>query len=439
VVSCLEAAQVSGDAFFAQIAEDTLQYVARDMTDEGGGFHSAEDADSVPPDRADVAGTRKMEGAFYLWTIEETRRVLGERSQAFELRYGLMANGNAPFDPHDEFGGKNILFTARSIAEIARETGTEAGAVAAQLMEARVALFAVRSTRPRPELDDKVLTAWNGLMIAAAARAGRVLEGGDALDQVVQGEDPGRRHCQAAERAAEFIHRALWDRERRVLLRRYRRGHAAIDGFAEDYAYLIWGLLELVQSTGRARWLEWALDLQERQDDLFLDAEAGGRFSTTGQDPSVLVRAKDEYDGAEPSATAVSALNTLTLAHLTGDPRWRARADGAIASFGGRLRSQGRGVPLMAAALATAAAPAAQVVVVGPRDRADTAALWRRLQRRFRPFTVVLPVEPGDGQDRLARRMPWVAAMRMVDGRATAYQCREFACAAPVTDPEALP
>ncbi|MDH4064359.1 MAG: thioredoxin domain-containing protein [Acidobacteriota bacterium] len=438
VVAYLEAAQVSGDPFFAHIAEDTLQYVARDMTDEAGGFYSAEDADSAPPESAGVAGVRKMEGAYYLWTTDEVRGLLGDASVAFELRYGMLPNGNAPFDPHQEFEGRNILYTARSIADIARETGATAGTVAAALMDARVTLFNARAARPRPERDDKILTGWNGLMIAAVARAARVLDGWEDLAQAVGGEEPGPRHLRAAEHAAAFIERVLWDSDLRVLKRRYRHGDAAIDGFAEDYAYLIWGLLELVQATGDARWLRWALELQQRQDELFLDGEHGGWFSTTGRDPSVLVRAKDEYDGAEPSATSVSAINTITLARLTGEASWRQRAERAMASFGARLRSQGRGVPLMAAAVATAHAPSSQIVVVGPRQRDDTLTLWRRAQRAYRPFTVMLPVEPGGPQQALADLLPWIGGMRMVDDRATAYVCREFACEAPTTTLEAL-
>jgi uncharacterized protein YyaL (SSP411 family) len=198
-------------------------------------------------------------------------------------------------------------------------------------------------------------------------------------------------------------------------------------------------LLELFQSTGAARWLRWALDLQARQDELFLDGERGGWFSTTGDDPSVLVRAREQYDGAEPSATSVSALNTLALSNLTGDRVWRDRAVAAIESFGGLLKSQGRSVPLMAAALSTALAPSAQVVIVGPRDREDTRALWRRVQRTLRPFTVMMPVEPGPPQQAIAAILPWVGEMHMVNERATAYVCQDFVCRAPVTDPEALP
>ena len=434
----LEAAQISGDPFYAQIAEDTLQYVAREMTSEGGGFFSAEDADSVPPEHAADQQARKMEGAFYIWPLHEVRQLLGDDSPAFERRYGLLPDGNAPFDPQNEFTGKNLLYTARGIAEIAGELGQEAEDVAGALTRARLTLFNARASRPRPYLDDKVLTSWNGLMIAAFARAGRVLAGGQALGQTTA-DDPGERHCAVAERAATFVRDTLWDRERRVLLRRFRNGSAAIDGYAEDYACLIFGLLELFQTTGEPGWLAWATELQARQDELFWDPIDHGWFSTTGADPSVLVRMKEEYDGAEPSASAVGAWNLLTLGQLTGDGAYASRAHEVFAAFGGRLSTQGRGLPMMAAALSRALVPPEQIVIVGPPAAADTRALWLAAQRHFRPFSTLVPVAPGEAQQRLAQQMPWVATMGRRDGRAAAYVCHDFICDAPVSDAADLP
>jgi uncharacterized protein YyaL (SSP411 family) len=436
-VAYLEAGQVSGDPLFAQIAEDTLQYVRREMTDGGGGFYSAEDADSVPAEKADEPQPRKTEGAFYIWPLSEVRALLGDDSAAYERRYGLLPDGNAPSDPQNEFTGKNLLYTAQGIGDIARELGREPDAVAQSLTRARVTLFDARAKRPRPHLDDKILTGWNGLMIAAFARAGRVLAGGDALGHELA-DDPGPRHLDTARRAAEFLRTAMWNEEEQILQRRYRAGHAAIDAYAEDYAFLIFGLLELVQSDGDAAWLEWALVLQRRMDALFWDPVEGGWFSTTGADPSVLVRMKEEYDGAEPSASGVGAWNLLTLAHLTGEGSYGERAAEVFGAFSARLSSQGRALPMMAAALSMARAPSEQIVVVGEEGGADTAALWRAAQRAYRPFATMLPVEPGDRQFRISALMPWVAAMSLHDGHAAAYVCRDFACEAPVTRPEDL-
>jgi uncharacterized protein YyaL (SSP411 family) len=265
-------------------------------------------------------------------------------------------------------------------------------------------------------------------MLAAFARAARILPS----------DDKRARYLDAAERAARFLDLHMWDEERQVLKRRYREGDAGIDGYAEDYACLIFGLLELFQAGGSPHWLEWARALQRRLDEQFWDDEHGGWFNTTGGDPSVILRMKEDYDGAEPSPTSVAAINLLTLSHLTGDTAYRARAHRAIASFGPRLAEQGRAVPMMAAALSMALQPGEQIVVVGAPDDPSTAAMRRAVERRHRPFAVVMPVAPGERQARIAAMVPFVAGMKAIDGRAAAYVCRDFACDAPVTDPVML-
>ena len=435
VLACLEASQAAGDPFFAQIAEDTLQYVRRDMTDKRGGFYSAEDADSLPHDvkpSSPDEHPHKVEGAFYVWTADEIKRQLGEDAAIFEARYGILPAGNAPFDPQNEFVNKNLLHTAQSIADIAKSAGKPPLEVAESLLRARRLLFDTRELRPRPQLDDKVLTAWNGLMIAAFARASRVL-GGEALGQE-NVEDPTAADLQSAIAAASFIRDVMWNAGTRTLLRRYRAGDAAIEAYAEDYAFLIFGVLELFQASGDPQWLAWARQLQVREDELFWDQGSGGWFSTTGNDPSVLVRMKEDYDGAEPSPTSVSAMNLLTLAHLTGERAYTDRAAQAIASFGGRLEEMGRAVPFMAAALSMSIAEGEQIVILGPRDSAETTVLWTAAHKKYRPFAVVTRVDPAD-QAAIAAHLPWIADMKMLDGKPTAYVCRGFACDAPSTDP----
>src|SRR5688572_16115735 len=296
----VEAAQVTGDRFFLDVAVDTLAYVRRDLTDKDGGFYSAEDADSIPPEHASDPNAHKMEGAFYVWTDEEVRDVLGVHADVFRERFGVRPGGNAPSDPQNEFADKNLLYTARPLADVAQNAGLTALEVVEVVEEGRRALFERRSARPRPHLDDKVLTAWNGLMIAAFAR-------------VARSTDDGGEFLEDAKRAARFVRRHLWNPMAGTLLRRYRQGDANVEGYAEDYAYLIFGLLELFQAGGDPEWLEWALVLQDTQDALFWDAVDGGWFSTTGKDPSVLLRLKEDYDGAEPAASSISILNLLTL------------------------------------------------------------------------------------------------------------------------------
>jgi uncharacterized protein YyaL (SSP411 family) len=380
VLAYLEGAQAGDDALFAAVAEDTLDYVRRDLGDPAGGFYSAEDADSVPPELAGSPQAHKAEGAFYVWTDREIGEVTGADAPVVRLRFGVEPDGNAPSDPQGEFRGRNLLYTARTIDEVARAVGFAPAEVVAALGRARQALFDARARRPRPHLDDKILAAWNGLAIAAFARAARVLA--DA--------PRAARDLESARRAAAFVRAELWDERSRTLKRRHRDGEAAFDGYAEDYACLVWGLLELLQADGDAAWLDWALALQARQDELFWDEAGGGWFSTTGDDASVLLRLKEDYDGAEPAAGSVAALNAIKIAHLTG------------------------------------------------ADEDDFRALWRAGGAAYLPFALVLPVRPGPGQDALAARLPWTAAMRPRDGRATAYVCRAFTCREPVTAPDAL-
>jgi uncharacterized protein YyaL (SSP411 family) len=418
VIAFVEASQASGDPFYAEVAEDTLLYVMREMTDAGGGFYSAEDADSVPPDEP---GARKKEGAFYLWRADEIDALLGDDAAIVKLRFGIEPNGNAPHDPQQEFTGRNLLYVARSIDDIVGLTGRNRDDVVRILYETRLKLFQARLDRPRPQRDDKILASWNGLMIGAFARMSRVL-----------GE--GEPYLTAARRAAAFLRERMWNAGSGVL-RRYRDGHAEIDGYAEDYAYLIAGLLELFQADADPVWIEWAIALQHRQDELFWDDSAGGWFSTTGRDSSVLVRMKEDYDGAEPTASSVSVMNLMVLSHLVHDPRWTERIERTLRYFGARLEKMGRAVPMMAAALSTYTAGLQQIVIAeGDQGGLEIA---RGLARQYLPFAIALRL-PAERRHGLAGSLPFVAAMEPVNGVAAAYVCRNFTCRQPVTTVDAL-
>jgi uncharacterized protein YyaL (SSP411 family) len=444
VLAYLEAAQASGDPFFEQVAADTLGYVLRDLTDEGGGFYSAEDADSVPPEQANAEPPHKMEGAFYIWRDEEIQGVLGADADVFRIRYGVLPDGNAPFDPQNEFVHKNLLYTARGLDEVVSATGKSRDEVDAGLARARTQLLERRSTRPRPHLDDKVLTAWNGLMIAAFARAARTMggraplqvrpdvgiAGGVGADLQVRPDLQVHPYLTAARRAALFIWKHMWSAETRTLLRRYRKGDAAVDGYAEDYAYLTFGLLELFQADGDPRWLEWALMLQRRQDELFGDPVEGGWFSTTGHDPTVLLRLKEDYDGAEPSATSVTVLNLMVLSHLFPDATFEQSIARALGLFAPRIEQGARTVPMMMAALSTYHAGLSQVVVAGE-------AFMDVLRRHYLPFAITIPLRD-DAREALARLLPWTEAMTDRGGAPVAYVCRNFTCLAPATSAQAF-
>jgi len=419
VLAFADAAQITGDRFYADVTLDTLDYVRRDLTSPGGGFFSAEDADSVPPEHAHEPRPHKMEGAFYIWGDDEIRDVLGDDAAVFRARFGILPDGNAPNDPQGEFTEKNLLYTARSLDDVASITGRPVEGVMDALRRARPLLMARRGSRPRPHLDDKVLTAWNGLMIAAFARAARTIDGAESC-------------LEDAQKAARFVREHLWQWSSQTLLRRYREGSAGVDAYAEDYAYLIFGLLELFQANGDPDWLEWATTLQRRQDELFWDANDGGWFSTTGKDESVLLRLKEDYDGAEPAASSVSVMNLLVLSHLgVGD--FSGQITRTLGVFASRLAQSGRAAPMMLAALSTYHAGTPQLVITGDPSADDSRALREVVIHRYLPTTIVVPLAPA-ARARISELLPWTTSMKEVDGRATAYLCRDFACEAPTTD-----
>jgi uncharacterized protein YyaL (SSP411 family) len=259
-------------------------------------------------------------------------------------------------------------------------------------------------------------------MIAALARAARV------LPAVLGRPDAGRDALAAAIRAAQFIRRTLWDGSSGTLRRRWRAGRSDIDGYAEDYAFLVHGLIELFQADPDPAWLDWAITLQRRQDALFWDEAEGGWFGTSGRDASVLLRMKEDYDGAEPSASSVSVHNVLQLSQLVDEPAWLARVEQTLRLFGPRLDQMGRAVPMMAAALSLYHAGPAQVIIVGDAARDVLAA---ELMRHYLPGVVAVVLDPSQ----LARLQPSVVALSGVTAPAVgacAHICRRFTCGLPI-------
>ena len=419
-----EAGQASGDPFYTEVAEDTLLYVLREMTDPDGGFYSAEDADSIPPEHAGAPDAHKSEGAFYLWRADEVDALLKDDAPVIKRRFGIEPDGNAPSDPQQEFTGKNLLYVASSVDELAARFGKAPDDIIEILNRGRVTMFQHRIERPRPGRDDKILTVWNGLMVAAFARTARIMAGSNEERRAAAAP-----YLEAARRAAAFLRERMWSADNRRLLRSYRQGRADIDAYAEDYACLIFGLLELFQADPDPAWLEWSIALQRRQDELFWDEAGAGWFSTTGRDPSVLVRMKEDYDGAEPSASSVSVMNLLILSHLVYVPEWSDRIDRTLRAFGARLEQLGRGVPMMAAALSTYLAGMQQIVIV---EGAANGTLERALGRRYLPFAIQLRLT-ADRKPSLGGSLPFIAEMTPVNGKTSVYVCRDRACRAPAT------
>jgi uncharacterized protein YyaL (SSP411 family) len=415
--SYLEAYQITHEAVFALVARRILDYVLRDMTDKDGGFYSAEDADSViDPAHPEVKG----EGAFYVWTREEIDRIAGEPAATwFCYRYGVGPHGNVENDPHEEFAGKNILFEAHSLEETAQRFGEPIETVDKDLKRAAEHLLAERGKRIRPHLDDKVLTAWNGLMISAFAKAGAVLD------------EP--RYGAAAARAAEFILQRMYDGKTGTLLRRYRQGDAAIPGFLDDYALFTQALLDLYETQFDVRHLQTAVTLTEKQRQLFEDAEHGGFFSTAPGDKSLLIRMKEDYDGAEPSGNSIAALNLLRLAQMTDRQEFRHSAEKTLEAFASRIQGIPSAVPQMLVAYGFSLTKPKQIILVGEPSAPSTKEMLRVVEGQFLPDRIILFVD-GASREILARYLPAVETMTAGDGQTTAYVCENYTCKLPTAD-----
>ena len=418
-IAYLEVFQITHDPQYAAVARRIFDYVLRDMTDSGGAFYSAEDADSAPDaSQPNVKG----EGAFYIWHADEIRALVESPvCDWFFYRYGVGEGGNVTSDPHGEFTGRNILFQANELEDTALHFDRPVDEIRAALDRACETLLAARGKRPRPHLDDKVLTSWNGLMISALALGGAVLE------------QP--RYAAAARQAAEFLIHRMYQPETGILLRRYREGDAAIPGFLDDYALFTQALLDLYETQFDPRHLHLALRLTEKQRELFEDPR-GAFFSSTEGDSEVLLRVKEDYDGAEPSGNSVTLSNLQRLAQITNRDDLRGSADRLLAAFAPRLTALPAALPQMLAACEFRMGQPLQIILVGDREGADTQALLRTLFSRFVPNRVVLLVDSVEARAELSAAIPTIASMERADGRATAYVCRDYTCKLPVNTPE---
>jgi len=416
-----EAYQITHDRLYADTARNTLEFTLREMQQPHGGFASAEDADS----QLSSGKPETSEGAVYVWTAKEIGIVLGKEDAAvFDYAYGVESGGNVPAqqDARHELDGKNVLYEARSTEETAKKFNLTAEQTAEKLAAGRKALFEARSRRPQPPIDDKIVTAWNGMMISALARASQAFD------------EP--RYLERAQVTAKFVEAHLFNSRTGKLWRSYRAGGPSVDGFLDDYTGLIGGLLDLYQADFDVHWLARAVSLQETQDRLFGDAKEGGYFDTDSSDPSLLSRTREAYDGAEPSPNSTAAMNLLHLAQFTDRAEWRDRAQKTISAFSARLQSEPDALPALASALDFRLAQTKQILIAGDPASPDTRELLRQVNTRFLPNKILLLADGGAGQEKLARWLPFVAGAHRMKGRAMAYVCENYLCKLPTVDPD---
>jgi uncharacterized protein YyaL (SSP411 family) len=394
---------------YAQSAEEILAYVSRGLTSPEGGFYSAEDADS-----------EGVEGKFYLWKESEIRQLLSIEEADWVVRaFNVSAEGNFREQGSSGPNGENILHHSESPESIASRLGIPPQEFERRWQTAREKLFRARERRIHPHKDDKILADWNGLMIAAFARAAQAL-----------GES---RYAESASRAAKFVLGQMRSPDG-GLLHRYRDGQAAVAGNLDDYVFMAWALTELYEATFNIQYLEAALDLVQRALRDFWDDEQGGFYFTAQSSEKVLVRSKEIYDGAVPSGNSVAILVLLRLARMTGRSEFEEKAWQTARAFGRTVRESPAAYTQMMVGLDFAVGPSFEVVISGNLEAQDTRAMLDALRSRFIPNKVILlrPDVPGGGE--IARLAAFTQSQTSLDGKATAYVCQNFRCNLPTTD-----
>jgi uncharacterized protein YyaL (SSP411 family) len=405
-----EAFQATAKSFYARTVREILAYILRDMTSKEGGFYSAEDADS-----------EGVEGKFYLWTLPQVQRILGKKeTETFKKIFNLEDNGNFKLQEAEQPAGSNILHLKKTLPELAVELGVSEKQLDRRLEKNRGQLFKIRKQRIHPFKDDKILTDWNGLMIAALAKAGRALD------------EP--KYTSAAVKAADFIMRRLRDKNGR-LLKRYRDGKAGLPAHLDDYAFVVWGLLELYQANFKTIYVQEAIRLNDLMIKHFWDSQKDGLFMTADDGEKLLIRNKEIYDGAIPSGNSVAALNLLRLGHMTGRQDYLKKAESISKAFSGEVNRYPPGHAHLMVALEYALHPNYEVVIAGNPRAKDTRAMLKALRKPFLPGKVVV-VRPADKKKAAAviRMAPYTKSMVPKDGKATAYVCTNFVCKLPTTE-----
>lgn len=445
----LDAFSITKNPFYSRLARDILDYLRRDMIGQEGEIFSAEDADSAELEGA----TWKKEGAFYVWTSKEVEDTVGEHATVFKDHYYIKTLGNCDIskmsDPHKEFKGKNVLIERNDYSVMASNIDTPLEKYLDILGTCRRKLFKLRSHRPRPHLDDKVIVSWNGLAISSFARASRILKG-EAEETIfhfpVIGCKPDE-YMAVGEKAASFIRKQLYNEETHRLQHCYRNGPSKAPGFLDDYAFLISGLLDLYEFGGGIIWFQWAIDLQDAQDELFLDRDGGGYFNTAGEDPSVLLRVKEDHDGAEPSGNSVSAINLVRLASMTSGSKadqYKKNAEHLLAVFEGRLKDMAMAVPLMCCAVDMVSIPyRKQVVLVGHKTTVEFEDMLSTAHSIYDPNSTVIHVDPTNTEEMefwegMNSNIALMAKNNFAADKVVALVCQNLTCSPPVTEPGSL-
>ena len=406
----LEAFQSTNRKEFADVAHEIFTYVLRDMTNKEGGFYSAEDADS-----------EGEEGKFYVWSSKEKKEILGEEDgKQYAEIFGFKEEGNFHEEATGQIVAKNIPFLKIKILRYAKQNDINLESLKKSVEKNRLTLFHQREKRIHPLKDDKILTDWNGLMIAALANGGKILN--------------EQTYIYAAERAANFILSNMRDGNGR-LLKRYRNGSAGIQPHLDDYAFLIWGLLDLYEANFNTYYLRSAIEIADLMVTDFLDKEKGGFFIGPENGEKLLVRAKDSYDGAIPSGNSVASMNCIRLSKYTGDTKWADIAENTFQSFSETITRVPTAHSFMLAAFMFNQESPKEIVIVTDKKSPETVSIVRKIQNIYTPNSITILKETKNTSE-LDKIAPWTSYHEAIDGKVTFYVCENFSCKRPTTDLE---
>ena len=400
VMAYTEAFQITGKPEYKKTAEEILTYVQRDMTDAKGGFYSAEDADS-----------EGEEGLFYIWTIQELQSIIGEEDTQFiQNIFNLTPEGNFKDEASGQFTGKNIFHLKTPISN---------SKDLKKISQIREKIFHVREKRIHPLKDDKILTDWNGLMIAAMAKAGVAFQ-----DNVL---------IESAEKSAKFIFNNLMDKNGR-LQKRYRKGKSGLDAHLDDYAFFVWGLLELYEATFKIEYLKNAIQLSDIMVSEFWNESSGGFYLGSDQTEKLIVRAMTGYDGAIPSGNSIAAMNLLKLTRITGEIKWAEMADKTFKVFSNEINRAPSGYTSMVTAFLFEYDHPKEIVVVGSGSDPATQDALTRMKSEYIPGKILLFKDTDQLSPALSPLAKWTATQETIGDKVTFYVCQDFACKIPTTD-----
>jgi len=412
----LEAFQATEKEEYAKVAEETLEYVLREMSSPEGGFYSAEDADSLNPDNPN----EKQEGAYYLWKYEQIISILGkEYGEIFNYHYGIVPKGNISSLFPKEFEMKNILYIAHDLEDTARHFKKPLEKIRKIIVSSKEKLLKVRSQRKKPFLDDKILVNWNGLMISAFAMGSKIL-----------GED---RYCEVAEKAAAFILSNLLQKSGR-LFHRYRDGEAAIDGNIEDYAFFSLGLFDLYECTFNIRYLKEAINLLNKMLELFWDKNEGGFFFTSNDSEELIASQKEIYDGAIPSANSIAALNLFRIARLTMNKEFANKGESLLKTFTKQILQNPMAYSQLLIALDFLLGPSKEIVISGNKNALETKQMLSLIYKKFIPNKVIAFRPDSEEAKDIISLIPFIKNQTPIEGKTTAYVCENYNCKFPTNN-----